>query len=102
MRRLACDRPDVAPVFLMLCLRNLRFAAVLLVAGVTVSAAREHEPAPTYRARRLELSSRLKDGITVVFGYSEPLGGGSLWTFRQSDDFYYLTGFEEPGAILML
>jgi Xaa-Pro aminopeptidase len=52
-----------------------------------------------FAARRARLLERIPDGIAIVFGAVEhpyPVN------FRQSPDFYYLTGLEEPGAILVL
>lgn len=62
----------------------------------------EKEPVENYRARRTALASRLNDGIAVVFGAIEPEGGAATTGFRQSDNFYYLTGVTEPGAIVLL
>jgi Xaa-Pro aminopeptidase len=52
-----------------------------------------------FAGRRARLLDRIPDGIAVVLGavdHPYPV------TFRQSPDFYYLTGLEEPGAILVL
>ena len=52
-----------------------------------------------YAARRARLLERIPNGVAVVFAgveHSYPVG------FRQSPDFHYLTGLEEPGAVLVL
>ena len=52
-----------------------------------------------FAARREKLLAKIPDGIAVVLGGIEhpyPV------RFRQSPDFYYLTGLEEPGAVLVL
>ncbi|MEO8199735.1 MAG: Xaa-Pro peptidase family protein [Gemmatimonadota bacterium] len=52
-----------------------------------------------FAARRSRLLQQIPDGIGIVFaGMEDPL----IERFRQSPDFYYLTGIEEPGAILLL
>jgi Xaa-Pro aminopeptidase len=54
-----------------------------------------------YGARRTELRKSLDDGVTVLFGHreqDEDLRAG----FFQESNFYYLTGWREPGAILLL
>ena len=54
-----------------------------------------------YHARRIELRKALPDGLTVLFGrgeHDEDLRTG----FFQESNFYYLTGWQEPGAILLL
>jgi Xaa-Pro aminopeptidase len=52
-----------------------------------------------FAARRAKLLNGIPDGIAVVLGGIEhpyPV------RFRQSPDFYYLTGLEEPGTVLVL
>jgi len=76
-------------------------AAWVLLAAVSL-AALEREPLESYRARRAALAAKLNDGITVVFAYREPDTADALTGFRQNDNFYYLSGVNEPGAILLL
>jgi Xaa-Pro aminopeptidase len=50
-------------------------------------------------ARRARLFEKIPDGIAVIFAAKPqhyPV------KFRQAPDFYYLTGIEEPGAVLVL
>ena len=50
-------------------------------------------------ARRAKLFEKISDGVAVLFaakGQHYPV------KFRQSPDFYYLTGVEEPGAVLVM
>ncbi|MCU1324812.1 MAG: aminopeptidase [Bryobacterales bacterium] len=53
-----------------------------------------------FAARRAKLRKALPDGALVLFGAkeSEDLHEG----FYQETNFYYLTGWEEPGAILIM
>jgi Xaa-Pro aminopeptidase len=54
-----------------------------------------------YRARRIELRKSLRDGVIVLFGRGEQ--DEDLRTgFFQESNFYYLTGWQEPDAILLL
>ncbi|MBA3555467.1 MAG: aminopeptidase P family protein [Gemmatimonadales bacterium] len=56
-------------------------------------------PKNEYAGRRAKLLERIPDGVAIVFAAVEhpyPVG------FRQSPDFHYLTGLEEPGAVLVL
>ncbi len=57
-----------------------------------------------YQTRRRELASRLPtDSIAVIPAASEMLrNGDSHYRFRQDSDFYYLTGFNEPDALLLI
>jgi Xaa-Pro aminopeptidase len=50
-----------------------------------------------HRARRAELRKRL-EGVAVVFGATTLQRDG----FRQESSFFYLTGWNEPGAALIL
>lgn len=55
-----------------------------------------------YRARRGEISQKLHDGVLVLFGRTDK-GEENLRTgFFQESNFYYLTGWQEPGAILLI
>jgi Xaa-Pro aminopeptidase len=52
-----------------------------------------------FAARRAKLFEKIPDGIAIIFaarGQHYPV------KFRQSPDFYYLTGIEEPGAVLVM
>lgn len=49
--------------------------------------------------RRLALMDGLDDGMIVLFGDCMPSPGGH---FRQDNDFYYFTGIEDKGAIMVI
>lgn len=57
----------------------------------------EREPLAEYRSRRARLAEAL-DGPAVLF--AAPVD--DLVEFQQEDNFYYLTGFAEPDAVLVL
>ncbi len=61
-------------------------------------------PAPDYKARRRDLAKRLPPNcIAVIPAASETLRNGDAhYRFRQDSDFYYLTGFNEPDALLLI
>ncbi|MGI8988457.1 MAG: aminopeptidase P N-terminal domain-containing protein [Bryobacteraceae bacterium] len=59
-------------------------------------------PAEQYRARRTELRKALPDAVTVLFGRTEKDSDDLRSSFFQEPNFYYLTGWREPGAILLL
>ena len=43
------------------------------------------------------------EGVAIVFGNTEvPRNGDTHYPFRQDSDFFYLTGFNEPSAVLVL
>jgi Xaa-Pro aminopeptidase len=72
--------------------RFLLFLAITLQLGAAVS--------PEFATRRANLRKSLPDGVLVLFGNkeSDDLHDG----FYQQTDFYYLTGWEQPGAILIV
>ena len=75
--------------------RLFRCVAVALVYPAhpgSLSASKEE-----YKARRQLYLDRVHDGVTVVFNAPETED-----EFVVRKDFYYLTGFSEPGAILVL
>jgi Xaa-Pro aminopeptidase len=57
-----------------------------------------------YQIRRRELATRLpSDSIALIPAASELLRNGDAHhRFRQDSDFYYLTGFNEPDALLLI
>lgn len=56
--------------------------------------------AEEYAARRRALAARIEDGVFVAFGAPEP--AADYLPYRQSSNFRYLTGIEEPGAALVM
>ncbi len=55
-----------------------------------------------YRERRRKLAERIGGGTIVMWGVGDDRGYGDVGTFRQSSDFFYLTGGELPNAIMVL
>ena len=60
--------------------------------------------AQDYQTRRHALAMRLPSGsIAVIPAANEVLRNGDAhYRFRQDSDFYYLTGFNEPDALLLI
>ncbi len=57
-----------------------------------------------YRIRRQQLAKALpSNAIAIIPGAQEVIRNGDAhYRFRQDSDFYYLTGFDEPDALLVL
>lgn len=57
-----------------------------------------------YQQRRRDLAERMPiDAVAVIPAQSEIIrNGDSHYRFRQDSDFYYLTGFNEPDAVLLI
>lgn len=82
-------------------MRYLIAIATLVLASLSASAA-DRQPTSDYRARRDRLASRLGKGVLVLFANTEEEGQNATNGFRQSNDFYYLTGWSEPGAAVVI
>jgi Xaa-Pro aminopeptidase len=74
--------------------------AILLILLVPVLPALETQPAAIYHARRAALAAELKGGVAVLFSAPEPLL--DFDPYRQDSDFFYLTGWNEPDAALVV
>ncbi len=88
----------------MLRLRSfLLLASLLAVSAIPLTnsaAALERQPQSAYHARRVALGGELHGGVAVLFAAEEPLL--DFMPYRQDADFYYLTGWTEPGAALLV
>lgn len=74
-----------------------------LVVLVSLSAcALERQANSDYRERRVALAKLMQGGTLVLFAPTEAEGQNNLFGFRQNDDFYYLTGWSEPGAAVLI
>ena len=74
---------------------------VLFVYACSTAWARFRQPNAEYAARRAQLV-RLVDGPIVIYGYTGHEDASEVAVFFQEPSFYYLTGFDEPGAIVVL
>ena len=79
-------------------MRRFLFLALALSLALPAFAA-DSIPLAEYRARRAALQKTL-DGTLVLFGRTE--GQDEVYGFTQEPNFQYLTGWPEPGAILLL
>src|SRR5262249_45242058 len=75
----------------------LWIAILGLYAGAT-----ERQSGADYRARRVALAKAMEGGALVLFAPTEAEGPNNLYGFRQDDNFYYLTGWSEPGAAVLI
>ncbi len=84
-------------------MKSARNVALLLLAVCLAApflCALEKQPASVYHQRRVALAEKLKGGVAVLFAAEEPLL--DFMPYRQDSDFYYLTGWTEPGAALLV
>ena len=82
----------------------MALAITLAVASLVCAGPLAHsltkQPTSAYHARRVALADKLHGGVAMFFAAEEPLL--DLMPYRQDEDFYYLTGWNEPGAALMI
>jgi Xaa-Pro aminopeptidase len=63
----------------------------------------EREPLSVFHERRARLVRETGgDGVIVLFGYRDADMATSVTTFHQNENFYYLTGWNEPEAMMLL
>ncbi len=75
----------------------MRVAALLLAfCGLAPAAVTE------YQARRQALGKAIPDGVIVLFGRTDQEADESRSGFFQEPNFYYLTGWKYPGAMLLI
>ena len=75
---------------------------VALLALASNCVALDRQPNADYRSRRIALSQKLNGGVAVLFAGTEAEGPSATQGFRQDNNFYYLTGWTEPGAAIVI
>ena len=73
---------------------------LLCVAFVAPCQALDKVSTSEFHARRVLLADKLNGGVALLFANQEPVL--DFTPFRQDSNFYYLTGWEEPGAVLVI
>jgi Xaa-Pro aminopeptidase len=58
----------------------------------------EKEPLSEYAARRARVAEEIKGSALILFGSPDP----DLVKFKQESNFYYLTGFDQFDAVLLI
>jgi Xaa-Pro aminopeptidase len=81
-------------------LRAFALGFLLLSPAYPTLHALDKQPAGVYHARRVALAAKLQGGVAVLFAAQEQ--ALDFDPYRQDSDFYYLTGWTEPGAALMI
>jgi Xaa-Pro aminopeptidase len=75
-----------------------RLFIAFLLAGAAAQSAKA--PGDEFRARRNALRQSLEGGVLFLKGQSEAYD--PIFRFEQDPNFFYLTGWSEPGAALLL
>jgi Xaa-Pro aminopeptidase len=79
-----------------------RYLLPILLLLTIPGRALERQPNADYRARRVALSRKTSGGAVVLFAAVEAEGPDNLYGFRQDNNFYYLTGLNQPGAAVLI
>lgn len=80
----------------------IRRLLIVLLVLCSVSFGLERQANADYHARRERLAKEMKGGVLVLFAGTEAAGQNAVYGFRQDNWFYYLTGWSEPGAAVVI
>ncbi len=86
-------------------MRKLIRSLVLLILFTSLACAIERQANSDYHARRVALAGMMaksRGNALVLFASTEPAAQNAIYGFRQDDNFYYLTGWSEPGAAILI
>lgn len=62
----------------------------------------DRQPNSDFRVRRQALASKASGGAVLLFASNEAEGPNDLYGYRPDDNFFYLSGWSEPGAALLI
>jgi len=80
-------------------MRKLVLTSFLLIVACSLGSAFDRQPNADYHARREALAKKA-GGVVVLFAPLE--SRDAVYSFRQDDNFYYLSGITEPGVALLI
>jgi Xaa-Pro aminopeptidase len=78
-----------------------RFLLVVLLI-VQTGWALDRQPNADYRTRRVALAGKAQGNLVILFSPPESEGPNDVFTYRQENNFFYLSGWTEPGAALLI
>jgi Xaa-Pro aminopeptidase len=81
---------------------TLLFIVLLIVEIGPPCSSLDRQPNADYRARRMALAQKMNGGVAIIFAGTEAEGPNAVYGFRQENNFYYLSGWTEPGAALVI
>ena len=80
----------------------VRRCLLLLVVTAQLGWTLERQPNADYRARRQSLAAKTDGSAILLFAPSESEGPNDLYGYRPDNNFFYLTGWAEPGAAMLI
>ncbi|WP_396127207.1 aminopeptidase P N-terminal domain-containing protein [Edaphobacter bradus] len=82
-------------------MRSLRILMLACCFTSMAAHALDSVPKSEYHQRRVALATEMKSsGVAVLFAAEEPVL--DFMPYRQDEDFYYLSGWNEPGAAMVI
>jgi Xaa-Pro aminopeptidase len=80
----------------------MRKVLLLLFLFCQATWALDRQPNADFRMRRQALASKVSVGAVLLFASNEAEGPNDLYGYRPDDSFFYLSGWSEPGAALLI
>src|SRR5271155_2131251 len=77
-----------------------KMTLLVLLMAAQMAYALDSVPKAEYRQRRGKLAAQLHGGSALIFAAHEP--PLEFQDYRQDEDFYYLSGSNEPGGALLI
>ena len=84
----------------MNCARQSLIAVCILL--VQVAFCLDRQPNADYHARRQALATKTDGAAVLLFASPEGEGPNDIYGYRADNNFFYLTGWGEPGAAVLL
>src|SRR6476659_1311484 len=80
----------------------MRKVLLLLFLFCQATWALDRQPNADFHMRRQALASKVSVGAVLLFASNEAEGPNDLYGYRPDDSFFYLSGWSEPGAALLI
>jgi len=80
----------------------MRKALLLVFLLSQLTWALDRQPNSDFRLRRQALASKSNGSAVLLFASNEAEGPNDLYGYRPDDNFFYLSGWSEPGAALLI
>jgi Xaa-Pro aminopeptidase len=81
---------------------HLRKLLVFLVFLTQLAWSLDRQPGADYHARREALAKKTDGAPVILFAPMEGEGPNAIYGFRQDENFYYLSGWADPDAALLI
>src|SRR5580693_6681164 len=81
--------------------RSIAIALACVLLAAIALPARFRQPSSEYQTRRAKLRAAI-DGPFVLYGFTGKEDASEVALFFQEPYFYYLTGHDEPGAVVIV